>query len=99
MDLQQPFCSIVLQVQIYSHQINYRSTLMYVFSYLLASVDKVVSSLIWFPTRGHAQDLGHKFCTHKQMLHTLLTVLDLHLGRGTASFSMDSEAYYCQISI
>lgn len=72
---------------------------MYVFSYLLASVDKVVSSLIWFPTRGHAQDLGHKFCTHKQKLHTLLKVLDLHLGRGTASFSMDSEAYYCQISI
>lgn len=95
-DLQQPSCSIVLQVQIYSHQINYRSKLVYISSHLLAPVDKVVSSLIWFPTRGHAQDLGHTFHTHDQELHALPAVLDLHLGRGIASFNMDSEAYRCQ---
>jgi len=62
----------------------------------LASVDKVVSSPIWFPTRGHAQDLGHTFHSHKQEFHTLLAVLDLHLRRAIASFNTDSEAYYCQ---
>lgn len=91
-DLQQPFCSIILQVQIYSHQINYSSEPVYISSYLLASVDKVGSSLIWFPARGRAQDLGHTFHTHKQELHTLLAVLDLCLGWGIAFLNVDSEA-------
>lgn len=95
-DLQQPFCSTVLRVQIYSHQINYRSKLVCISSYLLAYVDQAVSSLIWFPTWAHAQDVSHTFHTHKRELHTLLVVLDLHLGRGIASFNMDSEAYYSQ---
>lgn len=69
-DLQQPFCSIVLQVQIYSHQINYGSNLVYLSSYLGASVGKMVSAVIWLLTRGHAQDLGHIFHTHKQELQT-----------------------------
>lgn len=69
-DVQQCFCSIVLQVKIYSHQINYRSKLVYLSSYLGASVGKMVSSLIWLLTRGHAQDLSHIFHTHKQELHT-----------------------------
>lgn len=60
----------------------------------MASVDKVVSSLICFLSRGHAQDLGHTIHICKPEFHTLLADLDMGLGSGIVSFSIVSEAYY-----
>lgn len=99
-DLQQPSCSIVLQVQIYSHQINYGSKLVYISSYLLACRQSGEHSDLVSCQRTCTRFRPHISYPWEE-LHALLAVWgDMHLGRGIASFNMDSEAYHChEISI